>query len=755
MNKLNLHTSRRLRAALAAGTILSAGILAMPVAAQNPASTQAQGSGLRLEEIVVTARKVEESLLQAPITVSAFTGDAIRDAGVRNISELADFTPGLFFQKDQGRRFDRPVIRGMSNILGEGNVAYFIDGAYVGSSIQGTDVGSVERIEIIKGPQSALFGRATFAGAINYVSRKPTNEFEGRIDATAGEHAEFDFSGYVSGPILVDKLFFYASARLYSKDGEWKNFDGRSLGGEKTKSGSVALTARPIETLEITARLSYAKDDDESPANSIQTRFENNCFLNVGIQYYCGEVRSGQLAQNLDRLTDPGLQRENWRTNVQANWDIADWTVTGVFGYNDNQEVRSFDADFQNFRASNGETHRRDEGFQEEYSYELRVQSPVENRLRALAGVFYLQSESGAGIDDPYTRFRSRPVEFAATPTAALALSNAGIRKVRNLGLFGSLSFDITDRLAVTAEVRRARDKLRRVAPTTATNATLRVQEATFKTTLPRFTVDYQITDDILLYATAAKGNKPGGFNGNPLLPANLQAFDEESAWNYEAGVKASLLDGQAVVSAAGYYIDWKGQQLTNNFQPPVGTPLSYIANVGDVEVKGFEIEGQVQITEQLQARAGYSFNDTEYVAGGVPEQAALFGGNPSIVGNQVPRSPKHLFNAGATWRDELTSTVDYVLRADLTYRGDSFVQVHNLAILGEKTVVNFRAGVETDTWELTFFVKNVFDDKTPAGATRYIDFQNDRPNVPGFDRAFLITEAPGRQFGIQGSYRF
>jgi outer membrane receptor protein involved in Fe transport len=740
----------RLRLALAATTILSAGLLAMPAAAQN----QAQGGGLKLEEIVVTARKVEESLQRAPVTVSAFTGDALREAGIKSISEVADYTPGLFFQKDQGRRFDRPVIRGMSNILGEGNVAYFIDGAYVGSSIQATDVQSVERIEVIKGPQSALFGRATFAGAINYVSRKPTNEFQGAVDLTAAEHSEFDFSGFISGPILRDKLLFYASARLYTKDGEWKNYDGRSLGGEKTKSGSIALTARPIETLEVTARLSYGKDNDESPPYSLQDRFQNNCFLNTAIQYYCGVVKSGRLEQDLDRLTDPGNVRENWRTNVQAVWDVMDWTVTGVFGYNDNQEVRQFDADFQNFRGGvpAGQTHRRDENFNEEYSYEFRVASPQENRLRALAGVFYLESESGAGIDDPYTRFRTYPVESLTTP--ALVLQNAGIRKVKNLAGFASVSFDITDTIAATAEVRRARDKLYRVAPISATNATLRVQEATFNATLPRFTVNWQANDDILLYAIAAKGNKPGGFNGNPSLPANLQDYDEESAWTYEAGIKSTLLNGQAVLNLSGFYTDWKGQQLTNNFQPPVGTPLSYIANVGDVDVKGFEAEGQVQITEELQARAGYSYIRTKYTAGGVPEQVPLFG-TPSIVGNDVPRSPRHLFNAGLTWRDELTSTVDYVLRADVTYRGKSFVQVHNLAILGDRTVANFRAGLETDTWELTFFVKNVFDDKTPAGATRYVDFKNDRPTSPGTDRAFLITESPGRQFGVQANYRF
>ena len=188
------------------------GALSVCVAATAHAANE---PGLVIEEVTVTARKFEESLQDAPVSVSAFTASALEAAGLKSISDISNYTPGLYFQKDQGRRFDRPVLRGMSNILGVNNVANFIDGAYVGGSIQSTEIQNLERVEVIKGPQAALFGRSTFAGAINYISRQPSNEFNGKIDSTIASHDEYEVGGYVSGPLIPDTLLFYAAARYY------------------------------------------------------------------------------------------------------------------------------------------------------------------------------------------------------------------------------------------------------------------------------------------------------------------------------------------------------------------------------------------------------------------------------------------------------------------------------------------------------------------------------------------------------------
>ena len=726
------------------------------VSAGFSATADAQGeSSLALQEITVTARKVEESLQDAPVTVTAFTASALEAAGLKNISDISNYTPGLYFQKDQGRRFDRPVLRGMSNILGLNNVASFIDGAYVGGSIQSTEIQNLERVEVIKGPQSALFGRSTFAGAINYISRQPSNEFTGKVDATVGDHEEYETGGFISGPIIPDTLLFYAAARYFEKGGEWKNYDGRSIGGEQSQGASLALTFNATESLRFRARASYDEIDDEAPPNVLQSRFLNNCFLTTpptsNTPAFCGEVVGGPIALDLDRLTDPGINAKTLRGNLQFDWNLQGWALAGVFGYSDYQEDRQFDADFQRFLGGSppGQTHRLDENVSKEFSYELRLSSPQENKLRGLIGVFYLDAEQGAGIDDPFTRRRSYPVEQnfqvgLRTPQIP------GIRNVDNLAGFGSLAYDFTDRLTMTGELRVARDEIEQVSPT-------RTQAAEYKATLPRVIVDFKLNEDVLLYSIGAKGNKPGGFNGNVNLPVDLQSYDEESAWNYELGAKTTLLDGRAVFNVAAYFIDWEGQQLTNNFQPPVGTPLSFITNVGDVETFGIELDTRIQLTEKLSIDALYSYVSTEYVDGGTPEVTAL-NGRPqatNIVGNEVPRSPQHQFGASINWRQPAFNDLEFVARLDANYRSKSFVQVDNLQWVGERTLVNLRVGLESDRWTLTAWAKNLADDDTPVGGTRYVDFQNDNVPGPGFPRGYVVTLAPGRQVGLTASYRF
>jgi outer membrane receptor protein involved in Fe transport len=453
----------------------------------------------------------------------------------------------------------------------------------------------------------------------------------------------------------------------------------------------------------------------------------------------------------LDRLTDPGINAETLRANLQFDWDLQGWTLAGVFGYSDYEEERQFDADFQRFNGGTppGQTHRLDENLSKEYSYELRLSSPQENRLRGLIGVFYLDAEQGAGIDDPFTWRRSYPVE--QNFQAALRIPQVpGFRYVDNLAGFGSIAYDFTDRLTLTGELRVASDEIEQVSPT-------RTQNADYSATLPRFIADFKLNEDVLLYGIAAKGNKPGGFNGNVNLPADLQSYDEEEAWTYEAGAKTTLLDGRATFNAAAYFIDWEGQQLTNNYQPPVGTPLSYITNVGDVETVGIELDTRIQLTERLSVDALYAYVHTKYVAGGTPEVTAINGlpQSNNIVGNEVPRSPQHQFGASINWRQPVFDQLEFVARVDANYRSKSFVQVDNLQWVGERTLVNARLGLESDRWTVTAWVENLFDDDTLVGGTRYVDFKNDNVAGPGFPRGYLVTLAPGRQFGLTASYSF
>ncbi|MDP7041276.1 MAG: TonB-dependent receptor plug domain-containing protein, partial [Gammaproteobacteria bacterium] len=166
------------------------------------------------EEIIVTARKKEESLQDVPISITAFTADKLRESGLVNNYDVALLTVNFNTLQQTGRRQDRPVIRGMAAPAnrGEPNASYFIDGAYVAGSISTATLGPVERVEILRGPQSAQFGRATFAGAVNYVTRKPSNEWTGEIQTRAGTDDTYLLSGWTSGPLIEDKLLFFGSA---------------------------------------------------------------------------------------------------------------------------------------------------------------------------------------------------------------------------------------------------------------------------------------------------------------------------------------------------------------------------------------------------------------------------------------------------------------------------------------------------------------------------------------------------------------
>ena len=151
-------------------------------------SAWSQDEELDLEEVVVTARKREENLQEVPLSVTAFNESALQDYRMFSPEDIAGFTPGFSFVNSFGRDSDRPVIRGMSNILGAPNASFFIDGVYVPGTISSTELQMLERVEVIKGPQAALYGRATFSGAINYVTRRPTDELEGRVTVTVAEH---------------------------------------------------------------------------------------------------------------------------------------------------------------------------------------------------------------------------------------------------------------------------------------------------------------------------------------------------------------------------------------------------------------------------------------------------------------------------------------------------------------------------------------------------------------------------------------
>jgi outer membrane receptor protein involved in Fe transport len=252
-----------------------------------------------VEEIIVTARKREESLQDVPISITAFTAEQLREQGAFNNEDVALLTVNFNTARTVGRRLDRPVIRGMSSaaVGGEPNASYFIDGAFVSGSVATATLGPVERVEVLRGPQSVQFGRATFAGAVNYITRKPTNEFESEILVKGGNNDTQLISGWTSGPLVEDKLTYFAAAAWDHYGGEWRNNleanvsdpanfidpaqggDNSDLGGTDTKDIVGKLLWTPNDTTQLTFKLGYTKGDDDHYVQRIQEPGELNCYL--------------------------------------------------------------------------------------------------------------------------------------------------------------------------------------------------------------------------------------------------------------------------------------------------------------------------------------------------------------------------------------------------------------------------------------------------------------------------------------------
>jgi len=253
-----------LRAALMTATILTPGALVAQEMEGDPPEQDFPTA--ENPEIIITARKREETLQSVPTSVAVVTDETIQNLALDSLEEIANTTPGLIFDESFGRNGNRPVIRGQANLLGEPGVAFFIDGIYYTGSLADYDVDSIERIEVVKGPQSALYGRNTYSGAINIISKLPGDVWEGRVTADIAENERYELTAGIRGPIS-DGLSVGVNGRFYDFGGEFESaFDGQTVGDQSSWSASGVLAWNNGGPFRATLRGYYNRTDDGQPA---------------------------------------------------------------------------------------------------------------------------------------------------------------------------------------------------------------------------------------------------------------------------------------------------------------------------------------------------------------------------------------------------------------------------------------------------------------------------------------------------------
>lgn len=921
------------RRAMTAASILISTAIITANAADEPVTVKPK---LSTEELVVTARKREETLQEVPLSVSAFSAEKLEQVGAFDNEDVALLTPNFNTNRQVGRRLDRPTIRGQSSPSSGAapNASYFIDGVFVSGSIQTTTLGPVERVEILRGPQSAQFGRATFSGAVNYVTRRPTNEFSGQFKTSAASHDSATVSGWASGPIISDRLYYFASAAWDTYGGEYRNSlkdfqapillaapftaptrgDNSRLGGTDTKDFAAKLLWTINDTSELTFKFSFTKGDDDHYLQVLQETGELNCFLPTDgtdgtadnrneLWYetspgaYCGKLNPDRVAYaaqnpfnpldpsfdvnqfppgwalppvpgtgigytlpgqgdtrqgrfNLPDMIDginyaewladpafnpsctnlaggissgldciaapskPGTEREQKRFLLQFEQDFGDWTWLSRAAFNEDEFTQTYDLDRTEARPvlSTGLFHTVENGISKDYTFESRLESPGDSRLRGSIGVNYFHQE----IENHQRRFPAFALaQFSTTPLE---------QEIDNIAVFGTLDFSISDEWSFSAEARWAKEDRDIASPITCTDPAnpfwdplFDGKQATGKISTeqltPRFTLRYEPSDTTMLYALMAKGDKPAEFNrpyyrntSNGCQTIMLQQQYEdmqagligpddldgntvilpEKAWTYEAGVKKTWMDRRLITNISGFYIDWENQAVAEN--QFVGSTISQInVNSGKSEVWGLELETNFVFTENLSGQFSYGLANATFIEYNDISLANVTGvgyelddmnnpvigddGKPIYVsamnnakGNQVPGSPKHSFIFGLNYLNEVTlnlldgpETLDWFVRTEFILETERYSQANNFTKYPNRKLWNGRIGLDSPNWTLTAYVNNILDDLTPTGiftfpvidGANYVWSNGVKPTQNSLSPAF------GRAYGLEITYRF
>ncbi|MEN9314655.1 MAG: hypothetical protein RIS35_1048, partial [Pseudomonadota bacterium] len=553
-----------------------------------------------LEEVVVTARKRVESIQDAPLTIQAFTGEQIEERGADSLADLAKFAPGLTLNAGSSRSASDFSIRGMTQISPVGDnrkdlVTVFVDGVpYIGNPL-GIGTEDLARVEVIKGPQSALFGRATFGGAISLVTTTPGDELKGKVSATVGSYGDYRLSGAIEGPILQDKLAGRLVVDGRSFDGFYKNAFGGRLGETDQRYVAGTLNFTPTENISVRLRWSDRHDEDGPAASTLIARYtDHNCGpfpnftsrptagLPAGMtlaqsrRVYCGELRapSGPIGINttlpastlpLIPLDEHKLILDHQLGSLSADWTFGGgYTVSAIVSTQEQniEQVRDFELapeDRYQVYLTNDQT---------QDTYELRLTSPAEQRLTWMVGVARLDTTFetiGAFINGALFGTAGAPTPAAASLVPQRSASQAD-------SIFGSVGFKVTDAFDISVEARRQKD-----LQITGVGLPTRFSVET-TATLPRVLLKYALNDATNLYANYAKGNQPtqGYATFFQLTPAQQvvasangvnPSAPEAEVENYEIGIKHRSEDGRWYLNASLYYLEWIGRQGVRTVQ--------------------------------------------------------------------------------------------------------------------------------------------------------------------------------------------
>jgi iron complex outermembrane receptor protein len=725
-------TSRSRVLAVAIATVLAGPALV-------PQAGAAEGGEARpvgLEEVVVTARKRAEAVQETPVSMVAFSENSLKQASIDSFKELANATPNFEINggiPNGGGSAAQIYIRGVGqddySFPNEPGVGLYIDGVYVARSAGG-DFGfmDIERIEILRGPQGTLYGRNTIGGAVNIVTAKPDGSFGAEAGLTVGDYDRVDLYARMQFP-LSDTVSAKFAVGTRSRDGLGENIIGESLGELDQQMARGALRFQPNDGLDILWQADWMKQRQNGPAGSmvayvpngtgealINPLFSESVSEEFGLEPPFDEYGPAwvkTLAANGKGVYDSGGAEDTrdwadiWGTSLTIDKVLGDdYTLKSVTAYRDAEIDVRRDSEHTPFRIVRVDNPEETSQFTQEFQLNGTAAG---GRLEYVVGLFGLIEE---GKSQLYAPLIEGTYELISLDLVALINTDYD---ASSYAVFGEGTYMVTDRVGITLGGRYTVDDkeyvygLERPPSGTVPLPPTKLQDD-WSEFLPKLGVEFQVNEDVLLFANASRGYKAGGYNSRALSGNPPQAYDPEYINAYEIGIKTAWADDRAFLNIAAFYNDYEDIQLLSVVDLGGGNVETVINNAAKGRIIGGEIELTALPHPDFRLGVGLGYLDTEYTE--VDEDAQNAG---ILESNKFINAPELSANVGADWTIGLPGGSSLLLHADMVYRDEQYRDGVNTPQLraDSYTVVNARVTWTSadDKWELAAFGTNLGDE--------------------------------------------